>query len=428
MTTMTTPGPSVRARRGFRPAETLGRRLVRAALGRITAGELTLVEAGERTIAGDGSRGRRVTVRVNDPAFYAAVAFGGSLGAAEAYLDGAWDGEDLAGLFELLLTNYGALQSVSGPLSAAMRPLSRAAYLLQRNTRRGSRRNIEAHYDLSNDFFALWLDPTMTYSCAIFEREGAALEAAQVEKIDRACRKLDLRPDDHLLEIGTGWGSAAVHAAREYGCRVTTTTISDRQLEFARERVREAGLEDRVTLLKRDYRALEGRFDKVLSIEMIEAVGRDFLDAYFGRVGALLKPEGLALIQAITIRDQHWASAARARDFLKKYIFPGSCLLSVESMARSIRRASDMRVLDLEDIGPHYAETLRRWRHAFLERMDDVRRLGFDERFCRMWNYYLTYCEGAFEARHCSAYQMLLSKPLARPRPLGSERRARSTP
>jgi len=423
MSTVAASNASVgRAGRRFRPLESLGRRVIEGGLGRVRVGEVLVVENGlERSFGSadaDGPAGR-VRVQVNDGGAYAALAFGGSVGAAEAYMDGLWDCDDLSRLFELLLVNYEALQSVDGPLRALAQPVSRALYFLERNTRRGSRRNIEAHYDLSNEFFSLWLDPTMTYSCGIFASPETTLEEAQVEKIDRACRKLELGPDDQLLEIGTGWGSAAIHAAREYGCRVTTTTISRGQHEFARERVRGAGLEDRVTLLLRDYRDLTGRFDKVLSIEMIEAVGRDYLDGYFGKVSSLLKPDGMALLQAITIRDQFWASAARRRDFLKKYIFPGSCLLSIDAISSRVRRVTDLGMVGLEDIGPHYCETLQRWRRAFLDRREEVLALGFDERFCRMWEYYFSYCEGAFAAGHCSDVQVLLAKPGARPRGLG---------
>lgn len=395
----------------------IGRKLVRGALGRITEGRLTLVDGGERVSVGEASGAARLDIEivVRDQAFYGALAFGGALGAAESYMDGAWECDDLAGLFELLLNNYEALRSVEGPLRAALAPLSRAAYWLQRNSRSGSRRNIAAHYDLSNEFFALWLDPTMTYSCGVFEDASTTLEAAQLAKIDMALGALEIGPGDHLLEIGTGWGSVAIRAARDYGCRVTTTTVSRRQYELAKARIEEAGVSGRVELLLTDYRDLTGSYDKVISIEMIEAVGLAYLDTYFGKVSSLLKPDGLALIQAITIRDQFWASAARTRDFLKKYIFPGSCLLSVEAMSRSVRASTDMRVLGLTDIGPHYAETLRRWLRTFDERIEEVRALGFDERFERMWRYYLTYCEGAMRARHCSDVQLLLGKPSARP-------------
>jgi len=357
-----------------------------------------------------------VTLRVLDPRFYAAAAFGGSLGIAEAYIDGAWETDDLAGLIEIITVNLSAMESLEGPLARLGAPLSRAAYWLERNTRAGSRRNIVAHYDLGNEFFSLFLDPTMTYSCAVFENGADTLEQAQREKIDRACRKLALGPTDHLLEIGTGWGALAIHAASRYGCRVTTTTISDEQHRFAEHRVRDAGLQDRVTVLKRDYRDLQrvGQFDKLVSVEMIEAVGRNNLGTFFEACSNCLKPHGAALIQAIVIRDQFFEQASRRRDFLKKYIFPGSCLPSVAAMIDAVNAHTDLRTWHLEDIGPHYVTTLRLWRDAFVSRFEEVSRLGFDDRFVRMWEYYLGYCEGAFRARHVGDVQLLLTKPLCR--------------
>lgn len=399
--------------------EYFGRRIVRTALARLKHGRVRLIDRHglvEAESAADSAGLPVVTVRVLDPRFYAAAAFGGSLGIAEAYIDGAWETDDLAALIEIVTVNLSAMESLEGPLAALCTPLSRAAYWLERNTRAGSRRNIVAHYDLGNEFFSLFLDHTMTYSCAVFENGAESLEPAQREKIDRACRKLDLRPTDHLLEIGTGWGALAVHAASRYGCRVTTTTISDEQHHFAEHRVREAGLRDRITVLKRDYRELEatGRFDKLVSIEMIEAVGRNNLGTFFSVCSDCLKPDGAALIQAIVIRDQFFDAASRRRDFLKKYIFPGSCLPSVAAMIDAVNARTDLRTWHLEDIGPHYVTTLRLWRDAFMNRLEDVRRLGFDDRFIRMWEYYLGYCEGAFRARHVGDVQWLLTKPLCR--------------
>ena len=396
--------------------ESIGRRLVGTALRRMTHGRLRLIDQLRGTVSEFGEGSVAATVRVLHPRFYAAAAFGGSLGIAEAFIDGAWETDDLAGVIEIATVNMAAMESLEGPLTRLLAPLSRAAYWLERNTRSGSRRNIVAHYDLGNEFFALFLDPTMTYSCAVFENGAVTLEQAQREKIDRACRKLDLRPTDHLLEIGTGWGALAIHAAGTYGCRVTTTTISDEQHRFAEARIREAGLQDRITVLKRDYRDLAGagRFDKLVSIEMIEAVGREHLGDFFNVCSSSLKPDGAALIQAIVIRDQFFEAASRRRDFLKKYIFPGSCLPSVAAMVGALNERTDLRTWHLEDIGPHYATTLRLWREAFMSRLDDVRRMGFDQRFARMWEYYLGYCEGAFRARHVGDVQVLLTKPLCR--------------
>lgn len=413
---------TARARHPRGLIESLGRRLVRAALAQVRTGRIRLVDDDGRVqfepddLLPDAPTR---TVRVLDPAFYGAAAFGGSVGIAEAYIEAAWETDDLPGLIETLTTDLGAARHLEGPLSALLAPLSRAAYRLERNTRAGSRRNIVAHYDLGNAFFALFLDPTMTYSCAIFENGATTLEQAQTEKIDRVCRKLELRPQDHLLEIGTGWGALAVHAAGRYGCRVTTTTISDEQHRLAQARVREAGLQDRVTVLRRDYRDLSGQFDKLASVEMVEAVGREHLGDYFDACSRCLKPDGAALIQAIVIRDQFFEKASRRRDFLKKYIFPGSCLPSVAAMLDAVNSRTDLRTWHLEDLGPHYATTLRFWREAFMSRLDEVRSMGFDDRFIRMWEYYLAYCEGVFRARHVGDVQILLTKPMCRLAPAG---------
>lgn len=410
---------AARTRRVPRALEAVGRRLVRSALSRITRGGIRLIDAGGATVFEPPGGEVVATVRVADPSFYAAVAFGGSVGAAESYMDGAWTADNLPGLIETITVNLSAMSAIEGLLARLLAPLSSAAYRLDRNTRTGSRRNIVAHYDLGNEFFGLFLDPTMTYSCGIFERGATTLEAAQVEKIDRACRKLRLKPSDHLLEIGTGWGALAVHAASRYGCRVTTTTISDEQHRYASRRVLEAGLADRVTVVKTDYRDLRGEFDKIVSIEMLEAVGAENLPGYFRACSGLLRPDGAALIQSIVIRDQFFDAASRRQDFLKKYIFPGSCLPSVAAILDATRRGTDLRLWHLEDIGPHYPTTLRLWREAFRARLDDVRALGFDDRFIRMWEYYLAYCEGAFLARHVGDVQALLTKPLCRMPPAG---------
>lgn len=433
-------GASVRDRaavastRRLRFLEVVGRAIVRRAIGRVQIGSVSIDDTarGETLSSPHSVRDTNdclataapdAALRVLDPALFSAAAFGGSLGIAEAYIDGAWESDDLAGLIETMTANLAAMDSLESPLVKLSGPISRLAYWLERNTRAGSRRNIVAHYDLGNEFFGLFLDPTMSYSCGVFENGAQTLGESQIEKIDRACRKLDLQPSDHLLEIGTGWGALAVHAAARYGCRVTTTTISDEQHRLATQRVRNAGLADRVTLLKQDYRDLTGRFDKLVSIEMVEAVGAAQLPTFFRVCSDRLKPEGAALIQAIVIRDQFFARASRRRDFLKKYIFPGSCLPSVEVMNRAVATRTDLRTWHAEDLAPHYAETLRLWREAFMGRLEDVRALGFDERFIRMWEYYLAYCEGAFRARHVGVVQTLLTKPLSRIAP-ASERAA----
>ncbi len=348
-----------RLRRLPRVLEAAGRRLVTLALSRLTGRGVRVVDEQGSVVVEPEGGDPVATVRVSNRAFYASVAFGGSIGAAESYMDGAWTTDDLPALIEALTINISAMNAIEGPIARLLAPLSTAAYWLERNTRSGSRRNIVAHYDLGNDFFRLFLDPTMTYSCGVFSDATTTLEEAQVEKIERACRKLCLRRSDHLLEIGTGWGALALHAAGRYGCRVTTTTISDEQYEFACRRVRDVGLADRVTVIKADYRDLRGEYDKIVSIEMLEAVGAENFRTYFKSCAELLRPDGAVLIQSIVIRDQFFREAARRRDFLKKYIFPGSCLPSVATIVESTSRCTDLRVWHIEDIGPHYIRTLQ---------------------------------------------------------------------
>lgn len=402
--------------------ERAGRRLVEAALERFTVGRVEISDGSSRIAGGPGSGGATVGVRVHSPAFYSAVAFRGSLGAGEAYMDGLWECDDLPGLIELLVVNDEARRGLESPIARLLTPMAGFAHWLRRNTRAGSRRNIGAHYDLGDEFFALFLDPSMTYSCAVFDRPGMTLAEAQREKIDRACRKLDLRPSDHLLEIGTGWGALALHAAREYGCRVTTTTISNRQFERASALAAEAGLDGRIEVVRRDYRDLTGRYDKCVSIEMIEAVGAERLDDYFRVCSSLLRPEGMMLLQAIVIRDQRYAAASRNVDFLKKHIFPGSCLPSTAAIMGSVRRATDFNLFHHEDIGPHYVATLRRWRASLHERRAEVMGMGLPDTFFRMWDFYLAYCEGVFRARRTGDVQMLLTKPMCRREPYSEAR------
>lgn len=389
--------------------QTLARRSVLTRLKGLTHGSLCIVEGDERLQLGSGSP--QVNVRVFDPAFWQAVALSGSVGAGEAYMDGLWDCDDLVGLTRLLLKNRAVLDGMERGLARLSAPMRVLLHRLRRNTRAGSRRNIAAHYDLGNDFYQLWLDPSMMYSCAVFERPGMSLHEASIAKLERICRKLALGPADHVLEIGTGWGGFALYAARSRGCRVTTATISRQQYELARERVRAAGLDHLIEVLLCDYRDLCGRYDKLVSIEMIEAVGAAYLTTYFRQCSRLLKPNGIMLLQAITIADQRYERALKEVDFIQKHIFPGGFLPSVTALAAAMTQASDLKVVQLEDIGPHYAETLAHWRRNFLAALDGVRALGFDERFIRMWLFYLCYCEGGFRERDISAVQMLLAKP-----------------
>lgn len=361
----------------------------------------------------------QISIQVRDPRFYSDIAFGGSIGAGEAYMADYWQTNDLTGLVRLLLCNRHVLDGMEGGLAALTVPLQKVLHWFNRNTRDGSRRNIAAHYDLGNPFFQCMLDDTMMYSCAIFARPEMSLYDAQIYRLDQICRKLDLQPEDHLLEIGTGWGGLAIHAARHYGCRVTTTTISREQYELAKTRVEDAGLTDRITLLLEDYRNLRGHYDKLVSIEMIEAVGHQYYDEYFARCSKLLKPNGLMLLQAITIADQRYEAAKNSVDFIQRYIFPGSCIPSVTALINSITRRSDLRLFDLEDIGPHYATTLQRWRENVLQQGEQLHALGYRREFLRMWEFYLCYCEGGFLERAIGDVHMLLAKPENRHQTLG---------
>jgi cyclopropane-fatty-acyl-phospholipid synthase len=394
----------------------LGRRVFLAKLGQLRHGELTVVDGGERRTFGRPTAdcSLHATIEVLHPQTYADAAFGGTAGGGEAFMRGHWRSDDLTSLIRLFIANRDVMETMEGGAAFATAPLRRVLHWLNRNSPDGSRRNIAAHYDLGNDLFALFLDETMAYSCGIFESEDSTLHEAQIAKFERICRKLRLSPSDHLLEIGTGWGGLAIHAASRYGCRVTTTTISREQHDWAAERVRAAGVSDRVTLLLDDYRDLRGRYDKLVSVEMIEAVGHQFLDTYTARCSQLLEPHGAMLLQAITIQDQLYEQALGSVDFIQRFIFPGSFIPSVTAIADSVRRATDMKIFHLEDIGPHYATTLRAWRERFFARLDDVRRLGYPEQFIRMWHFYLCYCEGGFLERQLGDVHMLLTKPRCR--------------
>lgn len=365
------------------------------------------------TVASPGTL--QAHLRVNDPAFYRLAALNGSVGAGEAYMDGLWECDDLVALVRILVRNRERLDAMETGTARLGGWLMQGLHLLSRNTRTGSRRNIAAHYDLGNPLFKLFLDENLMYSSAIYHYQDESLEVAAARKLDRICTKLGLGPQHRVVEIGTGWGGFALHAAGKYGCHVTTTTISREQYELATERVAAAGLQDRITLLLQDYRDLDGTFDRVVSIEMIEAIGHQYLDTYFAKVASLLKPDGQALIQAITIEDHRYAQALDSVDFIKRHIFPGSFIPSVAAMTGAIGRASDLRLFNLEDIGPSYALTLKAWRERFHARIEQVRALGYDERFIRMWDFYLAYCEGGFRERSIGNVHLWLTRPDARP-------------
>jgi cyclopropane-fatty-acyl-phospholipid synthase len=404
------------------PLTRLARHLLRGQLRKIRYGRLRLVDLGTDesfgTVTADAPFD--VTLRVRSPRFYSDAVFAGTVGAGEAYINGYWHCDDLPALVRLMVVNRHLMNDVDSGWSRLSAPLLSLAHRLNRNDKSGSRRNISAHYDLGNRFFELFLDPTMAYSCGIFERPDSTLLEASTAKFDAACSKLALGPGQHLLEIGSGWGGLAIHAAQHYGCRVTATTISREQYDLSRERVARAGLEDRVTVLLEDYRDLSGEYDALVSIEMIEAVGHQYLDTYFRRCSGLLKPSGAMLLQAITIQDQFYEQARRSVDFIKRFIFPGSFIPSVKAIADSLARSSDLKLFHMEDIGPHYARTLRMWRERFLANQGEVRAQGYPESFLRMWEYYLCYCEGGFEERSLGDVQMLLTKPRSRRAPLAA--------
>ncbi|MFN2330795.1 MAG: class I SAM-dependent methyltransferase [Halomonas sp.] len=381
-------------------------------------GQVTLIEGHQRHQLGQGGP-LDVTLVVRDSRTWKRLALGGTVGAAEAYMDGDWDVDDLVALVRLLAAN---LERVNGEMENGTARLGRwlmaAVYRLQRNSLKGSRRNIAAHYDIGNDLFATFLDQHhLMYSSAVFPYPEASLEEASTFKLDLMLDRLDVRPQHHLLEIGTGWGGLAIHAARTRGCRVTTTTISDEQYAHTARRIEEEGLGDRITLLKQDYRELSGRFDRLISVEMIEAVGHQYLDTYLATLDRLLTDDGMALLQAITIRDQRFEAAKREMDFIKRYIFPGGFLPSHRAILDGLARRTSLNVLALDEIGTHYARTLREWRHRFEANLERVRKLGYDERFIRMWRYYLCYCEGGFLERSIGTCHLLLAKPGARPAP-----------
>lgn len=380
-------------------------------LNHLKIGSLTLIDANDRSVYGDSTHELHAVIHVHDPRFYGEIAFGGSIGAGEAYMLGYWSADNLTNVIRIMCLNQSVMDRLEGGYQWLTKPAMRILHWLNSNTAEGSRKNIAAHYDLGNEMFQLFLDPTMMYSSAMFNSTTGTLQQASELKLKTICDKLDLKPTDHVIEIGTGWGGFSIYAAKNYGCKVTTTTISEQQFQLAKARVEAAGLGDKITLLLNDYRHLQGQYDKLVSIEMIEAVGYQFYDTYFSKVNALLKPDGLALIQAITITDQRYESARKSVDFIQRYIFPGSCIPSNTAMLNSITGKTDLHLFDLEDIGPHYATTLRMWRENFFSNISKVRVLGYSEEFIKMWEFYLCYCEGGFEERALGNVHLLLTKP-----------------
>ncbi len=394
------------------------RRRLLAQLAPMKGGRLQLRDALGDVTLGDADGALQVTVWVDHPAFYRAVAAQGSVGAGESYIRGEWRCDNLVALVQLLVRNRALLDGMERGPARLGGWLLQGWNRLRRNTREGSRRNIAAHYDLGNAFFSLFLSSDLMYSSALYAEPGDTLEVASQRKLARICDQLQLQPGDRVIEIGTGWGGFAVYAALHHGCHVTTTTISREQYALATERVARAGLQDRVTVLLKDYRDLDGQYDKLVSIEMIEAIGAQYLDTYFATLTRLLKPDGLAMLQAITIEDERYEQARRSVDYIKRFVFPGSFIPSLHAMLGAKTRSSDLQLIGQHDFGQSYALTLRAWRRRFLSQLPAVRAQGFDERFIRLWEFYLAYCEGGFLERSIGVSQLLLARPGYRPAPI----------
>ncbi|VVO80452.1 hypothetical protein PS838_01776 [Pseudomonas fluorescens] len=392
----------------------LARSAVLAQLRNLRQGRLRLICKGQQWLFGDAGSALHAEVEIFDEAAWSMVAANGSIGAGEAYIHGYWRSPDLAAVTRLFVANLEVLDALEGGMARLGRPVLRLLHWFNRNSRRGSRRNILAHYDLGNALFERLLDPTMMYSAAMFDSLEQSLEQGQLNKLERICDKLALRPDDHLLEIGTGWGSLAIHAATRHGCRVTTTTLSEAQYAHTLQRVRDLGLQERITVLREDYRDLGGRFDKLVSIEMIEAVGHRYLPLYFRRCASLLKDDGLMLLQAITIRDQRYEQAQRSVDFIQRHIFPGGALPSLSVMLQTASRHTALNLVHMEDFGLDYARTLQHWRDNLRQSRSALVELGYDDTFQRLWEFYLCYCQGGFEERAIGVAQLLWAAPAAR--------------
>lgn len=390
--------------------------LVLKALSRMDKGRLYLTLPGGRQMTlGDGLAPVTASLVILDDAFFKQCVLFGDVGFGEAYVDGLWDTDNITAVISWFLLNIDQAPGLSGSKVQGfalnlLKTWNKIAHS-RANTLKGSRKNISRHYDLNNDFFGLLLDPGMTYSSAYFLREGMTLEEAQIAKYDRLCRQLNLQPGDEVLEIGSGWGANAIYMARQYGCRVTSLTISEEQFRYAVDQVKKEGLEERVTIRLEDYRKISGQFDKIVSVEMLEAVGHHFLDGYFSKCQSLLKKEGILALQVITCPDSRYDSMRKGIDWIQKHIFPGSLLPSVGAINNSINRTGDLSLVDLKDMGLHYAKTLRAWYEQFNARLAEVRSLGFDETFIRKWNYYLCYCEAAFAMRNIHVMQLVYTRP-----------------
>jgi cyclopropane-fatty-acyl-phospholipid synthase len=385
-----------------------------AKLSQMKFGALHLHEDGLEHVLGDRLGPIQVHVVVHNPEFYWLMATEGSIGAAEGYVNKDWTTDNLLDVVRLFCLNRGLLSRVDSGLVNIKYPLRTIDYWRRRNDKTGARKNIQAHYDLSNDLFGVFLDERMMYSSAYYSDWTMSLEDAQRDKLERICRKLNLKAGDEVCEIGTGWGGFAIYAAQNFGCHVTTTTISDRQHDYAKNQIKKANLEAQITLLKRDYRDLTGTFNKVVSIEMIEAVGHQYLGDYLEKISDLLAPDGAALLQAIVINDQEYDRAVNEVDFIKKYIFPGSFIPSLHAILDEAKANTDLRLYHMDDFSAHYAKTLLDWRRRFLAGREQIEKLGFNEDFIRLWDYYFCYCAGGFQERAIGVTHLIFGKPLNR--------------
>jgi cyclopropane-fatty-acyl-phospholipid synthase len=392
-------------------SDSLAKKILLRALAHLAEGQLTIVDASQSHVFGHPESDIHATMQVLHPGFYRQVVFGGSIGAGEAYIQGHWSSPDLTKVVQIFARNLALLDNIERYFSWLSNGLNRVKHIFNRNSQAGSKRNILAHYDLGNDMYQQFLDPEMMYSSAIYPASDASLAEAQLHKLDTICQRLDLKPGQTLLEVGTGWGALAIYAAKHYGVLVTTTTISDAQYDYALSRVKSEGLSDKVTLLKQDYRELTGVYDRVVSIEMIEAVGHEYLPGFFEKLQHMLKPEGRLLIQAITIADQRYNSYRKSVDFIQRYIFPGGCLPSISEMSRHIANKTDMVIWSLDDIGLDYARTLKHWHDNFDMAKSTITKLGYGDDFIRMWKFYLSYCEGGFLERATSTVHLTAVRP-----------------
>ena len=392
--------------------EALSKKIILNILKKIQQGTISLNDVDGRYVFQDinGSDKPSATLNIVDPRAYKKILLEGSVGAGKSYIDGDWDTDDLQTLIELFIKNDALFNNIESPFAHFLSWMRTIGYKLNRNTIQRAKDNILAHYDLGNEFFELILDPSMMYSCALYEPSNISLDEAAKKKIQRICDTLELKPGDHLLEIGTGWGGFAIYAAQEYGCKITTTTISNKQHAFVKEKIKQLGLEHQIELLNLDYRKLQGQYDKVVSIEMIEAVGHKYFDAFFHQCNRLIKPDGLFFLQAIVINDQAYEAAKDEVDFIKKYIFPGGCLPSVFSISQSIATQTKMQLISFEDIGKHYVATLNDWHQKLLVNRDVILAQGFPESFIRMWQFYFCYSAAGFESNYISNIHVLWRK------------------